>query len=464
MAKDKLAYLGGVDMQQIDFDQITPDEFNQWLNQSVNAFRFRQLMPLAERKNKTARGSEKGRAVFELVTPAVKSNRDDWVYDFSQETLQAKSEFFANTYNRLLDSGSSEYDPLIKWSASLRDLFQRNQILDTAGNNPLPVLWRPYVAKWFAPIPAMNDRLTRNHYEMFGPDLQQPNQVINFCTNGKDFYVLAADKPTDFHFTGDTQCLPLYRYTEDGERVCNITDWAIREFNDHGRALWRDHFAEVAGPEGITAEDIFAYTYAVLHDPVYRVDYREELKQGFPRLPFYSHFDHWVTMGRMLLELHLNFESAEPYPLERVEKSPAHPEPVPPVPVHPEPVEGRAVDGAGPSTSSGRAVRVILRADKERGSIVVDEETTLRGVPEFAWEYQLGSRTALEWVLDQYKEKKPRDPTIAEKFNTYHFADYKERVIDLLCRVCTVSYKTAEIVGGMAYWDDGPWWYAGRPR
>ena len=79
----------------------------------------------------------------------------------------------------------------------------------------------------------------------------------------------------------------------------------------------------------------------------------------------------------------------------------------------------------------------------------------MRGVPEFAWEYQLGNRTALEWVLDQYKEKKPRDPTIAEKFNTYQFADYKERVIDLLQRVCTVSYKTAEIVGGMAYWLDG---------
>ena len=110
--------------------------------------------------------------------------------------------------------------------------------------------------------------------------------------------------------------------------MCNITEWAIREFNDHGRALWRDHFEEVAGPEGITAEDIFAYTYAVLHDPVYRVDYREELKQGFPRLPFYSHFDQWVKMGRMLLELHLNFESAEPYPLQRMDKSPAHPEPV----------------------------------------------------------------------------------------------------------------------------------------
>ena len=74
-------------------------------------------------------------------------------------------------------------------------------------------------------------------------------------------------------------------------------------------------------------------------------------------------------------------------------------------------------------------------------------------MPPEAWEYQLGSRSALEWVLDQYKEKKPRDPTIAERFNPYRFADYKEQVIDLLRRVCTVSVKTTEVVDGMAYWD-----------
>ena len=75
-------------------------------------------------------------------------------------------------------------------------------------------------------------------------------------------------------------------------------------------------------------------------------------------------------------------------------------------------------------------------------------------MPEFAWEYELGNRTALEWVLDQYKEKKPRDPTIREKFNTYRFADYKEQVIHLLRRVCTVSVKTMDVVDDMAYWDD----------
>ena len=58
-------------------------------------------------------------------------------------------------------------------------------------------------------------------------------------------------------------------------------------------------------------------------------------------------------------------------------------------------------------------------------------------------------------MLDQYKERKPRDATIRERFNTYRFADHKERVIDLLQRVCTVSVKTMEVVDDMAYWEDG---------
>ena len=77
---------------------------------------------------------------------------------------------------------------------------------------------------------------------------------------------------------------------------------------------------------------------------------------------------------------------------------------------------------------------------------MLDGKTTLTGVPPEAWQYRLGSRSALEWVLDQYKEKKPRDHTILEKFNTYRFADHKKQVIDLLQRVCTVSVETVRIV------------------
>ena len=255
--------------------------------------------------------------------------------------------------------------------------------------------------------------------EIFFSGAKGENRAICFCVNGKAFYVLAAEQTLDYHLTGDSQCLPLYRYTADGEKVCNITDWGIRQFNDHYHKEWGDDFETLAGPDGITAEDIFAYTYAVLHDPVYRQDYRVDLLRDFPRLPFYHEFDVWKQMGQELLDMHIGFESAEPYPLERV-------------------------------NLDGDPKRVRLAANKAAGTIALDDKTTLRGVPPEAWEYQLGSRSALEWVLDQYKEKKPKDPTIAERFNTYRFADYKEQVIDLLQRVCTVSVKTVEIVGRMS--------------
>ena len=253
--------------------------------------------------------------------------------------------------------------------------------------------------------------------------------MICFCVNHKDFYVLASEQLVDLHFAGDTQCLPLYRYTAEGNRVCNITDWAIRHINEHYRKDWGKDFQKIY-PDGISAEEIFDYTYAVLHDPVYCYDYRVDLRREFPRLPLYHDFDLWAKMGRELLDLHVNFESAEPYPLEHHDK---------------------AFSASGSDAEWTPKPR--LRADKERGIITLDEQTTLSGVPPDAWRYVLGSRSALEWVLDQYKEKKPRDPTIREKFNTYRFADHKERVIDLLKRVCTVSVKTMEIVDGMAYWD-----------
>ena len=91
----------------------------------------------------------------------------------------------------------------------------------------------------------------------------------------------------------------------------------------------------------------------------------------------------------------------------------------------------------------------MLKADKDAGTIRLDSETQLTAVPSEAWSYKLGNRSALEWVLDQYKEGTPRDPTVREKFNTYRFADHKEKVIDLLKRVTRVSVETMKIIDRM---------------
>ena len=408
----KLGELAKLNLPDLTLENIIPDANANWLNQPDSG--FDRLLPLIAQQTKFAKSTDAEQAVFGFYTPAIKSNRDQWVYDFGVQNLRDKVTFFADTYNEFLDAGNHSFDPVIKWSHTLQDLFRRGESI-TEKEPIVRSLWRPFVVKWYAAERAMSDRLTGNHYQLFGSDLQQPNQVINFRTKGKNFHVLASDKPADIHCTIDTQCLPLYLYTESGEKVSNITDWGLQQFREH----YRD--------DAITAEDIFAYTYAVLHDPVYRYDYRLDLLREFPRLPYYVEFDLWAELGRELLDLHLGFETVAPYPLERRENAKA-------------PAAGGAP---------------ILKADRARGLIQLDARTTLAGVPEPAWEYVLGSRTALGWVLDQYKERKPKDATIAARFNAYRFADYKEQVIDLLQRVCAVSARTAEIVGGMAYWLDG---------
>lgn len=421
---DKIEYLQDKTIHDFEFAELSPGANSLWLHQSNS--KFANLMPLVDRKTKLAKFESEAQAVVSLYAPGVLSARDEWVYDFDQDNLREKSSFFVKTFNEWVDAESVTQANLIKWSSSLNERFKQLSpiVCDDLDESLIETLWRPFVAKWHFAEPALNDRLTRNHYAMFGADLRQPNEVINVCVNGKDFYALAANRLTDRHFVGDTQCLPRYRYTAAGERVSNITDWAVQRINDHFRREWGASFDEEAGPEGITADHIFAYTYAVLHDPVYRLDYAVDLRREFPRLPLYHEFMAWAQMGRQLLDLHLHFEAAEPYPLRRAE-------------------------------SAGAPSRVLLRADQAAGVIRLDDKTRLTGVPAAAWRYQLGPRSALEWALDQYKERPPRDATIAAKFNAYRYAHHQEQLIQLLQRLCTISVQTMDIVDDMAYWDDG---------
>ena len=297
---EKLAEVRKSSMADIDFEESDPDRKHNWLNRG-NAD-FDKLIPLASKQSKFAKTVDNEGFVFGLMSNAVKSNRDDWVYDFGVGNLRSKALFFADTYNELLDRNNESYPPVIKWSSTLRDRFKRGEHLVYNDANRLQALYRPFVPKHYFAETAMNDRLTRNHSAMFGRDLQQENNVICFQATGarRPFAALAADKIVDYHlFFDGAQCLPLYRYTPDGERVSNITDWGLRRINDYYRKGWGKHFEELAGGDSITAEDIFAYTYAILHDPDYRHEYRFDLLREFPRIPLFRDFNdwaHWVTV------------------------------------------------------------------------------------------------------------------------------------------------------------------------
>lgn len=198
-----------------------------------------------------------------------------------------------------------------------------------------------------------------------------------------------------------------------GDSVENITDWAAANFGAH-------YGNDVA----ISKAAIFAYCYAILHDPVYREKYALNLKREFPRIPFYPDFSRWVAWGEALLKLHIDYEHAAPFALLRV-------------------------DTPNPKRAKGTHPKPKLKSDSASGNIVIDEDTQLSGIPAQAWDYRLGNRSAIDWVLDQHKEKTPKDPTIRAKFNTYRFADYKESMIALLAKVVTVSVETVAITEAM---------------
>ena len=440
LAVDKLAYLNKATLDSVVFNEIRPDKGHSWLNQSNSD--FERLLALADRKTKLAKTADDERALFRLFSNAVITHRDEWVIDIDRRNLERKIRYFSGIYEEMrsrqasADFDDSDIDTSIKWDRELLKYFHRDIPIGYSPKHIVGSLYRPFTAKYLYYLREVN----AVQYQMpliFPKGIPDENKVICFRGLGttKPFHVLATDRLVERQFLSNMQCLPLYRYTEDGERVSNITEWGLRGINAHYRKEFGERFEEVVGGERITAEDVFVYTYAVLHDPVYRHDYAVDLLREFPRLPLYHDWDAWVKMGRELLDLHIGFEDVEPYPLERYDTN---------------------IDGQ--DREDRVSPRVMLRAnaqDKERGEIHIDSETVLRGVPADAWRYLLGSRSALEWVLDQYKEKKPRDPTIAAKFNTYRLADYKENVIGLLRRVCTVSVRTMEVVDGMAIRRDG---------
>jgi len=80
-----------------------------------------------------------------------------------------------------------------------------------------------------------NHRLTSNHYEILGKELNQENEIIAFTTIGSPakFSSLASNSLIDGHFTGDSQLLSLYTFDSENQKHENITDWALNQFQTH---------------------------------------------------------------------------------------------------------------------------------------------------------------------------------------------------------------------------------------
>jgi predicted helicase len=432
-ADEKLSFLASHPMRALDFDEVSPDKNANWVNLTNND--FETLLPLASKETKAAKTAGQERAIFKLYSLGVVTARDEWMYDFDALSLSRKAAFLIETYNadRTVHGGKGATKAVvqalnyeIKWTRAVKNALGRNVELTFDASKITKAIYRPFTGCFLYRDLILNETGYQTPL-LFGYPCRFSNRAITIMgdSSGKPYFSLAIDRIPDLNFvspaSGGTQTLAMFRYDGAGNKTDNITDWALEQFTTH----YTEEASKGKCANKITKAAIFHYCYAVLHDPLYREKYAQNLKREFPRIPLYADFWRWADWGEQLMALHIGYESAPPFALTRTDEP-----------------DTRA-------RAAGQQPKALLRSDPAAGSITLDTETTLRGVPPEAWAYKLGNRSAIDWVLDQHKEKKPKDPTIREKFDTYRFADHKEKVVDLLMRVTTVSVETVRVTEAM---------------
>lgn len=209
----------------------------------------------------------------------------------------------------------------------------------------------------------------------------------------------------------------------------------------------------------ITKWDIFYYVYGLLHHPEYRRKFADNLKRELPRIPFVptpnpsplhgegspaAGFWAFAEAGRKLAELHLNYESVEPYKLEWVTKAgkPVSYR-VEKLRLRGEKVKGKSEKRKGESEALTTDPQP-LTTHKTYDSIEINDTLTLTGIPPEAFEYRLGNRSALEWVVDQYQVSTDKRSGITSDPNGY--SDNERYIVELVERVVRVSLETVAIV------------------
>jgi predicted helicase len=302
MRDDRLAALTKFRIDRAGWSFIKPDKENTWLDQSTND--FESLVPLL------SKGSRHTKAIFQLHALGISTNRDDWLLSHDRHSLEAKVNWFASSY----DNSITGLNPSIKWSETLKRHRAAGRTETFDGSRVRTIQYRPFCKRFLYDSDVYIDRrgILRHAHDATG------SSVWLAISYGKrsGFGLVACAAPTSLDFfvpnaTIDVSC------NQPGDD--NITDWALKQFRDRyksgppspqpspasgrgGKAKAGTDGKRAIAKEAIGKEDIFHYVYAVLHDPVYREKYAQNLKREFPRIPFYPNFWQWADWGRQLMD------------------------------------------------------------------------------------------------------------------------------------------------------------------
>ena len=404
----------------ITWQAIEPNKKYTWLTEGLRV-EFETFIPMGTKAAKTAKG-EITDVIFNIYCRGIATGRDAWTYNFNRSIHTENIRRMIETYNAEVDrwkrrenqrTNVSDFviydDTKIKWDRELRQQLQRGRLAKYKENKVRTSLYRP-----FTKSNLFFDRVLNNCVYLFPsifptPETETENQVM-WVKVGRDWpmFVLMANQILDLLPQSGSQCFPFYTYNEDGtNRQENITDWALAEF--------RTHYND----DTITKWDIFHYNYALLHHPAYRETYEMNLKRDLPHIPFTEDFWGFANAGAQLADLHINYESTPKYDGLKYIETP-----------------GMMVDW--------RVEK--MKFSKDKTQLKYNDFLTLDGIPAETYDYKLGNRSALEWVVDQYRVKVDRRSGIVNDPNREAEPRY---IVDLIASVITVSLKTVEIVNGL---------------
>jgi predicted helicase len=385
--EEKLAWLAD---GKIQWEELTPNADHTWLIPE-HSDDFAAFLPITD--------------ILSVHSPGVKTNRDDVVYDYNREVLAERVKRFAAQYNSEVDRYSrTEPKPLIddfvdythiKWSRDLKQDVKRGNYVEFADCQICRALYRPFTQTFQYFDRILNEEVYRIPEFFPADDTQNVSLAVTDIAAEKPFMVMATDKIPDFHLVGagsGCQCFPLD----------HITDRALKTFS----ARYRHSPKE---------EEVFHYVYAILHHPGYRRKFADNLKRELPRIPLAPDFHAFACAGRELARLHLDYERLEPWPLEWIHN-------------RSEPLSYRVEK---------------MRLNKDKTALAVNSSLTLASIPCEAFEYRLGNRSALEWVIDQYQVTEDARSGIRSDPNR---DDAPEYIVRLIGQVIRVSMETVKIV------------------
>jgi predicted helicase len=402
---------------------LQPDERSTWLT-SGQAADFVEMLPFGD---KASKADSEVKAIFQTFSLGIATNRDPYVYNFDSRTVRDAMRQSIDAYNEALgkyrarsvprpepDEFVDTEDSRTKWTRQTKAALGK---LDNTKFEPTAVrigMYRPFTRERVYFSEFWNEERYQQHRLFPRADSCNVSIAVTSPGSEKPFMTIATDKIPDLHLVGPgagSQCFPFYLYDEDGSnRRENITDWALTEF--------RTHYSD----KKITKWDIFHATYAVLHHPEYRTRYAANLKRELPRIPFPPDFHAFAAVGKRLMELHIDYEKQPEYPLEQIEDPKAE--------------------------VSFRVDRMKLSKDKSE--LRYNDFLLLRAIPAAAFDYRLGNRSALEWVIDQYRvSTDPRSGIVNDPNRLEGDQADPKYILRLIGQVITVSLETQQIIASL---------------